>query len=105
MPSSETNRFFHEASTREHAREKAVRRTFSVNTTLDPLSLLARVKRAANDNGATLVGDEQSGRFLHDMVKGEYRMVGQTVIVTVTDKHWLVPWPIVESQLRELVTY
>ena len=76
-----------------------------MNTTLDPLSLLARVRRAANDNGATLVGDEQSGRFLHDMVKGEYRMVGQTVIVTVTEKHWLVPWPIVESQLRELVTY
>ena len=35
--------------------------------------------------------------------KGEYRMVGQKVIVTVTDKHWLLPWPVVEAQLRELV--
>jgi hypothetical protein len=25
------------------------------------------------------------------------------VIVTVTDKHWLLPWPVVEAQLRELV--
>jgi hypothetical protein len=25
------------------------------------------------------------------MAKGEYRMVGQKVIVTVTDKHWLLP--------------
>jgi hypothetical protein len=37
------------------------------------------------------------------MAKGEYRMVGRTVVVTVTDKHWLLPWPVVEAQLRELV--
>jgi hypothetical protein len=37
------------------------------------------------------------------MVRGEYRMVGQKVIVTITDKHWLVPWPVVESQLRKFI--
>jgi len=30
-------------------------------------------------------------------------MVGPRVIVTITDKHWLLPWPVVEAQLRELV--
>jgi hypothetical protein len=30
-------------------------------------------------------------------------MVGQTVIVTITDKHWLLPWPVVESWMRALV--
>jgi hypothetical protein len=30
-------------------------------------------------------------------------VVGRKVIVTVTDKHWLLPWPVVEAQLRELV--
>ncbi len=78
-------------------------RTFSMGTTLNPTSLLARAKRVANENGATLVGDKNSGRFSHDLASGEYRMTGQTVIVTITDKHWLVPWPVVESQLRELV--
>jgi hypothetical protein len=68
-----------------------------------PSSLLARAKKAAYANGATLLGDERSGRFWHEMAKGEYRMVGQKVIVTVTDKHWLLPWPVVEAQLRELV--
>ena len=77
-------------------------RTFNLDTTLRPSSLLARAKRAAYDNGATLLGDERSGRFSHDMAKGEYRMVGQTVIVTITDKHWLLPWPVVEAQLRGL---
>jgi hypothetical protein len=70
---------------------------------VSPSSLLARAKKAAYANGAILLGDERSGRFWHEMAKGEYRMVGQKVIVTVTDKHWLLPWPVVEAQLRELV--
>ena len=78
-------------------------RTFSMYTTVNPLSLLARAKRVAYENGATLVGDERSGRFSHEMAKGEYRMAAQKVIVTVTDKHWMLPWPLVEAQLRELV--
>jgi hypothetical protein len=87
----------------DDGRKKIMARTFSMDTTLNPPSLLARVRKAASESGATLIGDKQSGRFSHDMVRGEYRMVGQTVIVTITDKHWLVPWPVVESQLRKLV--
>jgi len=74
-----------------------------MDTTLSPTSLLARARRVARENGATLVGDKDSGRFFHDLVRGEYRMVEQRVIVTITEKHWLVPWPVVESQLRELL--
>ena len=78
-------------------------RTFSIYTTVDPPSLLERFGRVTKESGATLVGDEESGHFSHDMVRGEYRIVGQTVSVTITDKHWLIPWPVVESRLRELV--
>ena len=78
-------------------------RTFSLDTKLRPSSLLARAKKAAYANGATLFGEERSGRFSHEMAKGEYRMAGRKVIVTVTDKHWLLPWPVVEVQLREFV--
>jgi hypothetical protein len=70
---------------------------------VSPTSLLARARRAARENGAILVGDERSGRFSHELVRGEYRKAGQKVIVTVTDKHWLLPWPAVEAQLRKLV--
>ena len=68
-----------------------------------PSSLLARARRVASKNGAILVGDERSGRFSHELVRGEYRMVGQTVVVNITDKHWLLPWPVVEVRLRELL--
>ena len=57
----------------------------------------------ALENGATLVGDRESGRFSHAMIKCQYRIAGGTVIVRVTDKHWLIPWPAVEAKLRELV--
>ncbi len=78
-------------------------KTISMDTDVAPSTLLARARRAASENGATFASDEGSGRFSHEMVRGEYRMVGQTVTVTITDKHWLVPWPVVESQLRALV--
>jgi hypothetical protein len=80
-----------------------VARTFKMRTTVEPLSLLARARRVAKENGATLVGGKQSGRFSHGLVGGEYHMAGQTVTVTITDKHWLMPWPVVEARLRELV--
>jgi hypothetical protein len=78
-------------------------RTFSMDTRVAPSSLLARARRAARENGATLVGDEGSGRFSHELVRGEYRLAGQRVVVTITDKHWLLPWPVVEIRLRELL--
>ena len=78
-------------------------KTYQLDTMVSPTSLLARARRAARENGAILVGDERSGRFSHELVRGEYRKAGQKVIVTVTDKHWLLPWPVVEAQLRELV--
>jgi len=76
-------------------------KTFELDTTVSPSSLLARAKKVAYANGATLLGEERSGRFSHEMAKGEYRMVGRKVIVT--DKHWLLPWPVVEVRLRDFV--
>jgi hypothetical protein len=78
-------------------------KTYQLDTTVSPTSLLASAKKTAYANGATLLGDEHSGRFSHAWVKGEYRMVGQKVVVTITEKHWLLPWPVVEVRLRELL--
>jgi hypothetical protein len=74
-----------------------------MQTNVKPSLLLARAKKAASESGATLIGDKQSGRFTHDMVRGEYHMAGRTVIVNITDKHWMLPWPVVEAQLRKFI--
>ena len=79
-------------------------RTFRMQTNVKPSLLLARAKKAASESGATLIGDKQSGRFSHDMVRGEYHMAGRTVIVNITDKHWMLPWPVVEAQLRKFIS-
>jgi hypothetical protein len=79
-------------------------KTYQLDTMVSPSSLLARAKKAAYADGATLLGDEHSGRFSHEMAKGEYRMVGQKVIVTVTDKHWLLPWAVVEAPAKRART-
>ena len=78
-------------------------KTYQLDTMVSPSSLLARAKKAAYANGAILLGDEHSGRFSHELVRGEYRMAGQRVVVTITEKHWLLPWPVVEVRLRELL--
>ncbi len=77
-------------------------RTFSIDTAASPSLLLARARRAASQNGVTLFGNESSGRFSHKMLKGEYRIIGRMVIVTITYKHRLVPWSVLEGRLRGL---
>ena|SRR5215204_143583 len=77
-------------------------RTISIDTAASPSLLLERARRTAMENGVTLFGDERSGRFSHKMLRGEYRRIGRTVIVTITYKHRLVPWSVLEGRLRAL---
>ena len=77
-------------------------RTFGIDTAASPSLLLERARRTASQNGVTLVGDERSGGFSHRMLRGEYHRLGRTVIVTITYKHRLVPWSVLEGRLRGL---
>ena len=77
-------------------------RTLRIDTAASPSSLLKRARRTARANGVTLIGNEGSGRFSHKMLRGEYRMIGRAVIVTITYKHRLVPWSVLERRLRGL---
>ena len=77
-------------------------RTFSIDTAASPSLLLERARRAASEHDVTLYGNERSGRFSHKMLRGEYRRIGRTVIVTIAYKHRLVPWSVLEGRLRGL---
>jgi hypothetical protein len=77
-------------------------RTISIDTAASPSLLLQRAKRTASEHDVTLYGNERSGRFSHKMLKGEYRRLGRRVIVTITRKHRLVPWSVLEGRLRGL---
>jgi hypothetical protein len=77
-------------------------RTLRIETAASPTLLLQRARRTARANGVTLIGNESSGRFSHRMLEGNYRRLGPTVIVTITYKHRLVPWSVLEGRLRGL---
>jgi hypothetical protein len=77
-------------------------RTLCIETAASPSLLLQRASRAARANGVRLLGDENSGRFSHRMLEGNYRRQGRVVIVTITHKHRLVPWSVLEGRLRVL---
>jgi hypothetical protein len=77
-------------------------RTFSIDTAASPSLLLERARRTVSENGVMLVGNEGSGRFSHRMLEGNYRRLGSTVIVTITYKHRLAPWSVLEGRLRGL---
>ena len=65
--------------------------------------MLTRARRAAIENDADFKGNETSGSFSASGVKGVYRMEGEIVTVTVTEKPFYVPWPLVESELKRLL--
>ena len=75
-------------------------KTFSVTTTEDPSTLVARAKKAARENGADFRGDERSGSFSGSGIEGTYRIQGGTVEITITKKPWHIPWFVVESQVK-----
>jgi hypothetical protein len=77
-------------------------RTISIDTATSPSLLLQRARRAASENGVRLEGNESSGRFSHKMLEGNYRRLGRRVIVTITHKHRLLTWSVLEDRLRGL---
>ena len=76
-------------------------KSFSVNFTGDATSLLERARKTAADNGAQVTGDTNKGSFSGRGVEGSYTVSGNTVNVTVDKKPMIIPWSLVESQLKQ----
>lgn len=76
-------------------------RTFSINPTKNPSTLVSEAKRVAKENNATFRGDTNAGSFSGKGVKGRYKIEGRTVKVTITDKPTLASWSTVESKVKE----
>jgi hypothetical protein len=76
-------------------------KSFSVNFSGDAASLLARASKTAADNGAQVIGDAHGGTFSGRGVEGSYTVNGNTVNVTVDKKPVIIPWSLVESQLKQ----
>ncbi len=76
-------------------------KSFSIPFIGDTTSLLERARKAAADNGAQVTGDTHKGTFSGRGVEGSYTVSGNTVNVTVDKKPMIIPWSLVESQLKQ----
>ena len=75
-------------------------RTFSVSFTEDPNALITRADKAAIKYGVDFKGDTTSGSFSGKGVKGTYSIQDRIVTLTIIDKPFLIPWGLVEIQVR-----
>ena len=75
--------------------------TIWVNSTERPSTLVARAQ-GIKKYGVDFKGDTTSGSFSGKGVKGTYLIQDRGVTVTITDKPALIPWGVVESQVRAI---
>jgi len=86
-------------------KEIVVPRSFSVVLN-DPLkALLPRAKEVAEQSGVIFNGDTTLGSFQGKGFAGEYRIEGDTLFATISQKPFFIPWSVVESKVREFLLY
>ena len=79
-------------------------KSFTVNFTGDPETLVQRAEVAARQNGAQFTGDANAGQFSGSGVQGRYQVSGNTITITIDQKPFFAPWSLVESQIKGFFT-
>lgn len=73
---------------------------FTYPLSSSPEVFFEKCRQAAARSGGTCEGDATAGQFSGQGVAGYYRVVDNTIEVTVTRKPFIIPWSLVESALR-----
>ena len=74
-------------------------RTITIEAKRDIETIISNAREAAAANGADFDGDATSGTFSGMGVEGNYRVNGETIEITITDKPFFLTWDIVENQI------
>ncbi len=82
--------------------------SFSIPFTGDAESILAKAKAAIESQNGDFTGDINSGNFevsvFANSIKGYYKVNGQTLSLTITDKPFLIPCSTIESLLKSKIS-
>ena len=73
---------------------------FTIELEGDVRDIMNRVKSIAKSNKIALTGDDEDGTFDIDVVKGDYKVTGREIQITVSEKPYLVNC----DHLQELLT-
>ena len=81
---------------------------FSIPFTGEAETILAKAKAAIESQKGIFTGDTQSGNFevsvFANSIKGHYKVTGQNLNLTITDKPFLIPCSTIESLLRSKIS-
>jgi hypothetical protein len=75
-------------------------KTFSVQITNNPETLLEKAGKIASKHGVKLQGDMVSGFFEGHGVEGKYKVEGDIMQVTIHKKPLIAPWSLVKSKVK-----
>ncbi|CAK0759385.1 conserved hypothetical protein [Gammaproteobacteria bacterium] len=79
-------------------------KSFSFPLRETPTMVLERAQRTAKDLNATFMGDPSKGMFSGGGITGNYRITGNSIDVTITEKPFITPWLLVEHQIKQFFT-
>ena len=82
---------------------------FTVQLNNEIPSVLKKVESEITGNGGSFMGNEEKGSFdgksLLGLIRGEYSCVsGNEIRITITHKPLLVPYSVIESEIRKYFT-
>jgi len=78
--------------------------TFTIDLEGDVDEIMLRVRRIAKNNNISLRGDRDEGTFDIDVVKGDYKVEGEEIEITVKDKPYMVNCEHLQELLTDLFT-
>jgi hypothetical protein len=75
-------------------------KAIEVRTSKPKDQVMADVRRALGDLGVDCVFSKDGGAFEGNGFAGEFRIVGDLATVEIREKPMLLPWSLVESQVK-----
>jgi hypothetical protein len=79
----------------------SAKKTYRITTARSPQEILTDARSVAAEHGGELTGDESGGNFGLFGVEGEYVFEDGELVVTIAKKPFVIPWAVVESQIRK----
>ncbi|MFL5810327.1 MAG: hypothetical protein ACJ749_12455 [Flavisolibacter sp.] len=77
---------------------------FSIAFSGSPEDVLAKAKKAVQSQGGNFSGDTNGGNFnvsvFGNKIVGDYTVSGQSLVINITDKPFMIPCSAIESFLK-----
>ena len=76
-------------------------KTFKLEIKTSAEEMLKKAKDEAGKSWASVTGETSSGKFSGSGVEGTYKIVGNSVEITIEKKPFIAPMSLVESKVRK----